>query len=168
MDWHDAEMWLEGAVQNRWSVSRMRHARSETLGEVDQDPPRDQDIVTGEWDEDDVATDDAHDTEVPSSVAEFRGGPLDEGPDFGDEQELASGTPSSDTHDAASSEAVADDRAEFVRPFAGLAELPEDLSDAFETLKLAILHHKLENWERISASDVLASLEALKQLVVAP
>jgi len=32
VDWPDAEMWLEGAVQNRWSVSRMRHQRWEALG----------------------------------------------------------------------------------------------------------------------------------------
>ena len=30
IEWDDAEMWLEGAVQNGWSVSQMRHA---TLGD---------------------------------------------------------------------------------------------------------------------------------------
>src|SRR5687767_12291642 len=27
IDWNDAEMWLEGAVQNRWSVAAMRRER---------------------------------------------------------------------------------------------------------------------------------------------
>ncbi len=57
---------------------------------------------------------------------------------------------------------------DFVRPFAELTELPDDLSAAFEAFKLAILHHKLDDWRQIAREDVLASLEALKQLVVAP
>ena len=32
LDWDDAEMWLEGAVQNRWSISQMQGERSRTLG----------------------------------------------------------------------------------------------------------------------------------------
>jgi len=31
LDWDDAEMWLEGAIQNQWSVSQMRGQRWETL-----------------------------------------------------------------------------------------------------------------------------------------
>ena len=47
-----------------------------------------------------------------------------------------------------------------------LAELPTDLAEAFEAFKLAILHHKLDGWQQVTSADVLASLEALKQLVV--
>ncbi len=32
LEWDDAEMWLEGAIQNRWSVSAMRRQRWEVLG----------------------------------------------------------------------------------------------------------------------------------------
>ena len=32
LDWEDAEMWLEGAVQNAWSIADMRRTRGETLG----------------------------------------------------------------------------------------------------------------------------------------
>ena len=32
LDWDDAEMWLEGAVQNRWSIAQMQGERSRTLG----------------------------------------------------------------------------------------------------------------------------------------
>src|SRR5438552_9052823 len=31
IDWNDAEMWLEGAVQNNWSISQMRQQRWEAL-----------------------------------------------------------------------------------------------------------------------------------------
>ena len=51
-DWDDAEMWLEGAVQNSWSVSHMRHQRWETMGQLEADRPRDEDVVTSELDED--------------------------------------------------------------------------------------------------------------------
>ena len=52
IDWDDAEMWLEGAVQSRWSVSQMRKQRWETTGGLETETPRDEDIVTSEMDED--------------------------------------------------------------------------------------------------------------------
>ena len=52
LDWNDAEMWLEGAVQNDWSVSRMRHMRWETLEGGEGDPPGDEEVVASELDED--------------------------------------------------------------------------------------------------------------------
>ena len=51
VDWNDAEMWLEGAVQSRWSVSQMRHQRWDSLGQVEEQPV-DEDIVLTELDED--------------------------------------------------------------------------------------------------------------------
>ena len=51
LDWEDAEMWLEGAVQSEWSVSQMRKQRWETLGKVPEDKPKDADIVAVEEDE---------------------------------------------------------------------------------------------------------------------
>ena len=41
LDWDDAEMWLEGAKQNGWSVSKMRNKRWETLGGIPADQPLD-------------------------------------------------------------------------------------------------------------------------------
>ena len=32
VDWPDAEMWLEGAVQNGWTISQMRAQRWEAIG----------------------------------------------------------------------------------------------------------------------------------------
>ena len=42
LDWDDAEMWLEGAVQNQWSISEMRHERWQANGQVAADEPRDE------------------------------------------------------------------------------------------------------------------------------
>jgi hypothetical protein len=64
--------------------------------------------------------------------------------------------------------AVAEATRAAVRPFAELPALPADVSDAFEAYKLAILRHKLSGWQEISRDDMLASLDALGQLVLAP
>ena len=96
----------------------------------------------------------------------MQSGPRPEGPDFGDEAPFTDDDGDRDrgrTADGPPRAAV-----ELVRPFAELEELPDDLSAAFETFKLAILRHKMDDWQQVSRDDVLASLEALKQLVVAP
>ncbi len=55
-----------------------------------------------------------------------------------------------------------------MQPFAELPELPEDVAEAFQAYKLAILYHKREQWTAITRDDLLASLDALKQLALAP
>ena len=45
-----------------------------------------------------------------------------------------------------------------VKPFAELAKLPDDLSEAFENFKLAILHHKLDGWQEVGRDDVISTL----------
>ena len=52
-------------------------------------------------------------------------------------------------------------------PLADLPPLPDDLADALEGLKVAILLHKLGAWKEVSRDDVLAALDALKHLAVA-
>jgi hypothetical protein len=167
LDWTDAEMWHEGAVQSLWSVSQMRHQRWETLGGTPDAAPRDEDAVTGELDEDfePAQTREPEPRGITGSTAEVEG-PLREGPDFGEEDER-DGRTSDRSLDAAESPASSSD-VEFVQPFANLAELPDDLAEAFESYKLAILRHKAQKWEQISLADVLGSLDALKQLALAP
>ena len=171
IDWEDAEMWLEGAVQNNWSVSQMRHNRWETLGAVADHKPDDADIVVGELDEDfePAVTQSPAEKRKSDSSSDFASSPSDEGPDFGEEEGQSSKKATAPGEGAA---IYADDQVEqtvdFVRPFENLSELPEDLADAFESFKLAILHHKMDDWQEISREDVLASIEALKELTLAP
>lgn len=170
LDWVDAEMWLEGAVQNNWSVSQMRRTRWETLGAVEADKPRDEDVIVAEVDED-FEPEPTHLSQadsVSTSYADVQSSPKPEGPDFGGEPEP--GRPRVATEDGASIYADDDTREtiQFVRPFENLAELPDDLADAFDAFKLAILRHKAEGWQQISRDDVLASLDALKELALAP
>ena len=55
-----------------------------------------------------------------------------------------------------------------VRPFEALPPLPPDLNEAFELFRLAILNHKVSGWREIARDDVLAVLESLRQLALAP
>jgi hypothetical protein len=165
-------MWLEGAVQNKWSVSQMRRSRWETLGGDQQTEPRDEDVQPGELDEDfePALNRDPEGTPRSEGFDAAQAGPRHEGPDFGDD---GAGDAQSTSHarerDGAAIYAGDEEPTiRFVRPFENLADLPDDLAEAFESFKLAILRHKADEWRQISRDDVLASLDALKELALAP
>jgi len=169
LDWDDAEMWLEGAVQARWSVSRMRHQRWEAMGAAAEETPKDEEIVAAEKDEDfEPALEQEPITQqVTGELAEVQG------PSAADASETDSDEVAATPAEADGSASIyADERPEetvqFVRPFENLGELPDDLADAFEAFKLAILRHKADDWQQISREDVLAALDALKELAIAP
>ncbi|MEQ8785850.1 MAG: hypothetical protein RIC55_06105 [Pirellulaceae bacterium] len=169
LDWDDAEMWLEGAVQNRWSVSQMRRTRWETMGSDAAAEPREGEVVASELDEDfePALNQDPAARSRSDESGEAVSGPRHDGPDFGDEDDSEGGARGSG--DGAS--IYSDDNeptVEFVRPFENLADLPDDMAEAFESFKLAILRHKADDWKEISRDDVLASLDALKELALAP
>jgi hypothetical protein len=168
LDWDDAEMWLEGAVQSGWSVSQMRRQRWQATGAVEADRPRDADIVVAGVDED-IRPETADPTAQRRSDAALQeqGPPVPEGPDFGDEAEPPKSGGGDDSASIYTDEHPAE-TVEFVRPFENLAELPDDLSEAFEAFKLAILRHKADDWQQISREDVLAALDSLKELALAP
>ena len=174
-EWDDAEMWLEGAVQSGWSVSQMRKQRWEAHGGVEADKPSEKDVVASEVDEDFTA-ESSTDAVVSSSI---------EAIENLDKRESSQSSESSDLMPF-DSEAIAEDQAAaedldaesesdgdqspvaVVRPFAEIPELPDDLADAFDSFKLAILRHKVAGWEEISCDDVIVVLDSLKQLALAP
>jgi len=166
VEWDDAEMYLEGAVQNKWSVSQMRRTRWEAMGRLEADRPGDAD-TPAELDEDfEPAGTETPDSGVISPSYDHVGEPpLPEGPDFGEEEEAT-------TSDAAgrvsSEDAATGSPVTAVRPFEDLGELPEDVSEAFEAFKLAILRHKADGWRQITLEEMLGSLDALKELALAP
>ncbi|MBN8626344.1 MAG: hypothetical protein J0M17_12725 [Planctomycetes bacterium] len=170
LEWNDAELWLEGAVQNGWSISEMRGKRWETLGSPAGEEPREADVVAADLDEDagpsvegSAATGaaDLADIRDPSEFGES--GPLHEGPDFGDEEGSADGEIAAGVDVDVPFEGAAPQR-----PFEGLPDFPGDVREAIESFKLAILHHKMKEWSEVSPSDVVAALRALEQLVGAP
>lgn len=167
-DWDDAEMWLEGAVQNSWSVSQMRRKRWETLGAVAADEPEEGDVVAAEVDEDFEPANDREPTakNFEDDFSEENAGPRAEGPDFGDEEHMSDGDAGPGGAQVYASDD--EDAIGFVKPFENLGELPPDVSEAFEAFKLSIIRHRAEEWQSISAEDMLAALDALKELVRAP
>jgi hypothetical protein len=165
LDWDDAEMWLEGAISNRWSVSQMRGARWEANG-GGPEGPTDGQVIEAQIDEDSYNALTGNAEEASSEAA--RSGDMD------DEPVAAASRESAATVDADESDAPFDtdgesgDKAPRVRPFADLAKLPDDVADAFEQFKLVILSHKMTGWDLISRDDLLGALDALKALAVAP
>ena len=174
IDWDDAEMWLEGAVQNKWSVSQMRKQRWETLGSIPELEPQEDSIVTTEVDEDiDLST--PKTDSVESSVAtvenlDKKTGDVDQDdfkpfPDELTDDHNPQGEVSTNGQEASDN---SQSHQAPVRPFENLAELPDDVAAAFEGYKLAIINHRMAGWKDISQNDLVASLESLKQLALAP
>jgi hypothetical protein len=156
LDWDDAEMWLEGAYQSGWSVAEMRRQREATLGAIDAGGSAEE-IVADPIDED------AH-SENNSAIATVASLSRSDG-NVSAEDDVDSRDSSDDDAPFDVDEAPAEEPR---RPFAHLTELPDDLGEPFEALKLAIIRHKFAGWQTISRDDVLASLDALRELTLAP
>ncbi len=168
LDWDDAEMWLEGTIQNKWSVSKMRKARWEAIGAPEELKPSEEDIITTELNEDLDVREDHEPMVSQSTVGDPDDNRVIEGPDFGDEdEEMASVSKEADGGPHIYSE---DDNTTvpFVRPFENIPDLPEDVGEAFESFKLTIIRHKAEDWQQIAREDMLSALESLKELTLAP
>jgi hypothetical protein len=168
LDWDDAEMWLEGAVQSNWSVAQMRDQRWEALGGPEDKKPRPEDVITGEYDEDSQSYEDDAPSTIDGSLDVVRD-PDAEGADAEAEEfdPSVDGLPY-ETDTLPESDAADGPASSPVRPFENLPKLPDDIQDAVESFKLAILAHKMTGWEDVSCDDVLAALNALKQLAMAP
>jgi hypothetical protein len=171
IDWEDAEMWLEGAVQSGWSVSKMRNQRWETLGAVASEKPQAEDEVASELDEDFEPA--QKDAPISAEFGEVLSGPRHEGPDFGDED--AERQASADSRESYA-EGGGDDvdgqalsvPVERIRPFESLADLPDDVAEAVENFKLLILKYRGQKWEELPRDDLVAALDALRQFALAP
>lgn len=167
LDWDDAPMWLEGAIQNEWSVSQMRGKRWETLGtlpaeqrrELEASPEFDTPIddepnvsEQNDGEQRDVtaapASTSAAKTTSLSSPGESSEGPLDD-PIESDAQRAK----------AAGSNAT--------RLNVNVELLPDDLADAFEQFKLAIITQRREGWRETTPETVCECLDALKVLALA-
>lgn len=165
LDWEDAEMWLEGAVRSNWSVSQMRDNRWETLGSPPDQKPQDQDVVAEEMDEDADAAEEPMAEAIRESVGVVHAAETEEESYTDDEpDEMQAEAP----FDESAAQAEQPQPAEPVRPFENLPPLPEDLAEAFEAFKLAIVNHRVSGWQETSCQTVLDALDALKQLALAP
>ena len=85
VEWTDAEMWLEGAVQNKWSVSDMRKARAETTGQAVE---TELEAPSAEFDEDSADDTGTVIAATPSMIADYDRADADEetaAEEYGDE-----------------------------------------------------------------------------------
>ena len=168
LDWHDAEMWLEGAVQSAWSVADMRRERWLAMGGDATLQPRDEEVVAAEVDEDYAdpgrahSADATHDPSVPRDfVADtFSEANSNQADTHEDRHSTGLGVPFAVEENGAAEHAA--------QPLVSVGELPDDLQQAFETFKLVVLRHKVSGWVEVSAADVLNCLEHLKQLTLTP
>lgn len=161
LDWDDAEMWLEGAVQNGWTVAEMRDQRQQTLATTGAAATHDQYLAAEANDQYLAAEANAAQAaaERARPAAEMSGSVPAEGEPW----------PPPPTWDVA--EVYQPGSGENIpgpHPPAALPELPPDLAEAFDLFKLAILRHKLANWSEVSAAQVCAALDWLRRLALNP
>jgi hypothetical protein len=164
LDWDDAPLWLEGASQEGWSIASMREKRWQATGAVESQRPSDSQIIEVDTDEDVVmpAQGGGRTKEYGDQPAAATGKTY-ENADFGDEEELASMAGGTGLATTANDDAAAPT----VQPFAGLPELPDDLSDAIELLKLAVLRHKTAGWEETNPQTIQKYLDAVAVMMAA-
>ena len=168
LDWEDAPMWLEGASQENWSVSQMRDQRWQSMGAIETDRPISGEIVTVDTDEDVVLpAQGGGRTREYGDESGASAGPAPERPDFGEEseEELTSLSGSSSASAAPAFDSPVADTEPPLQPFSGLPELPDDLSDAIESLKLSILRHKTSGWNETDRETVQKYLDAIRVMM---
>jgi len=166
LDWDDAPLWLEGASQKSWSVAAMREQRWEAHGAVESQRPTNSQIIEVDTDEDVVIpAQGGGRTKEYGDEPGVASGPLHEDPDFGEEEELMPLAGGGTAGSSADSGAVVSDS---VQPFAGLPELPDDLADAIEALKLAVLRHKTAGWKDTNPETIQKYLDAISVLTASP
>jgi hypothetical protein len=165
LDWPDAEMWLQGAIDNGWSISQMRDKRWEAHGAPSELKPNESDIVATEVDEESLADGSGGAPATLSGVeAEVHDAERGEANDSENDADAPFESDDAEPVD----EAYAESPLGTVRPFENLPTLPDDLKEAFELFKLSILSHKISGWSEISLEQVLGVLESLKRLAMAP
>ena len=169
LDWEDAPMWLEGAAGEGWSISAMREKRWEAEGAIDGKRPTDGQIVEVDTDEDitEPAQGGGNNREYDNDSGGVGAGPTYEGPDFGDEEELQALAGQNPEGGAAiqAEGAEGEPAAPPVQPFIGLPPIPDDLSEAIESLKLSILRHKASDWRDVDVDTIQKYLDAIGLMV---
>ena len=163
LDWSDAEMWLEGAVQNGWSISQMRQQRWDALGVPAGQQSQESEIFITEADEVEASRGNRL---LPESIGEALGEVRDTA--VKNKRPADAATFDDGRAGALDSAAFHAESPAAFRPFENLPPMPADLNEAFELFKLAIIGQKLAGWRDIAMDDVLAILDALKQLATAP
>ena len=179
LEWDDAELWLEGAVQNDWSIAQMRVQRWEAIGASGEHKPQEEDIIVAEFDEEAFSRQLAQGHLPPDRI---EGRTVEIGvvnavegfdassvgiPNAATETPKKKEQPKKDKARSQESENDAPSTGDILMLLKGISDFPADFAEPLELLKVAILNHKLAGWKAISAEQIRQSLDALKMLVVA-
>jgi hypothetical protein len=177
IDWEDAEMWLEGAIHNGWSVSQMRGQRWETVGKPGETMPTDEEEAAGDdedapWlgeDESEMASREeaitGESAEVKSVEGTAKRTKEESDEEEGEEAESEGGESSSSSYD---DESPKSQKKERTRLSVEVGDLPDDIADAFEQFKLAIITQRRLEWAETTPDSVIECLDALRELTLAP
>lgn len=167
IDWDDAEMWLEGALREKWSIKQMQAQRFETItstrtgsGDVTHETISREEAATEK--EKKEREPKQYDDEYDS--AEASTGPPHEGPDFGEEPAKPRTTEPFVGGEFAD---VAGSGSEDLGPPLTWQNVPPDLAESLEAVKLSIIKHKLSQWSDVSLEAVLTNLEILVRIAKA-
>ena len=175
LDWEDSELWLEGALQKKWSISEMRRQRAETLGTLD-DQSFDVRVIEGTIADVAALAAASNVDREPLTESMERVSPAKSVAPAAGRDTAGRGAGTGDFDDGNEAHGVLDENygsqsheaPDPVRPFENLPDLPNDLTDAFEGLKLAVLRHKTDGWREVSCDDLLVCLEAMKVFATSP
>jgi hypothetical protein len=166
LDWTDAEMWLEGAIRNDWSVSQMRGKRWETLGNAG-DPPADP-AAAAIIDEDAASEDGEAASAAVTAPNDSEAAPWESDGEEAESDSDGETSESSSSHESIESPVSAPKAKDRKRLGVEVDDLPDDLADAFEQFKLAIIAQRRLSWSETTPEAVIECLDALKQLALAP
>ncbi|MCL2119733.1 MAG: hypothetical protein FWH27_15055 [Planctomycetaceae bacterium] len=168
LDWDDAEDWLADASENQWSVASMRLQRWETIGSPAGQKPNDADIVMSEPDEDvnpyndsDTVLDGNRKSVEPNRDKDKKKkgeGGNHNGGSGGGSVSGSGGTDNDFGNFSSPAEAFAQMKQ--------MKDLPEDLKEAFEQLKVVILSHKVSGWREVDPQRILTFLNAMKVVIM--
>ncbi|MDR0521502.1 MAG: hypothetical protein LBH00_06580 [Planctomycetaceae bacterium] len=171
LEWDDAELWLEGAVQNGWSVAQMRVQRWETIGPHDDARPNESGVFTTEIDDDAYVFQqqdriEGRDAEInPADITEGFNASALAVSETANEPVKKKESPKKSKPRQPLPEGASE--GELLNTLKAVAEFPNDLAEPIEQLKIAVLNHKLAGWKEVPAENVCRSLDALRLLAVA-
>jgi hypothetical protein len=163
-------MWLEGAIRSGWSVSQMRGKRWETLGTPGK-PPKIDDAAEASGAVDFAGENLVERGREPAGAPQ---GKAVEVAPLADAEEEEREAPATAKRERGSVRDEEDDEVES-RPASkpgkrlsvDVDELPNDLAEAFEQFKLAIIAHRRSGWSETTPAMVVECLDALKELALA-
>ncbi len=154
LDWDDAELWLEGAIQNCWSISQMRIARSEARDTANSSDAQVEDILLKDMNEEIVL---GVSPANQSMKIDSENQPAPREPKTVDD--ITSTLSNHSTTTQGSSSHITEN------PGGEKENWPPDLHKAFCHLESIILKHKESSWDRVTRSSILLKIDQLKRKI---